>query len=456
MNLSVVILAAGMGKRMKSGIPKVLHETLGKPMLQHVIDAVTPLKPARTVVVVGNGADEVRKRVAASHLTFVVQERLLGTGNALAVAAKELNRGAVLVLNGDGPLITTGTLRKLLTRHRRSGNALSFLSFADDSMAGYGRIIRDPGGRVSAIVEDKHATPSEKRKFTELNGGVYVIESAELGCLDRISRNRDSGEYYLTDIVNIVSGSGKRLDAYRCPPEEIRGVNTREDLYEVTEIMRKRVIAKWMKRGVTFMDPGRTVVHAPVSIGRDTVIYPDTYIEGETAIGRNCIIYPGVRICNSTLGEGVIIKDNTLIEESRIGKGSSVGPFAHLRPMSVIGRDARIGNFVEIKKSTIGHGTKASHLTYLGDAVVGSNVNIGAGTITCNYDGRNKFRTVIESGVFIGSDSQLIAPVTIHRNAYVAAGATITKDVPPGSLAISRAKQQNLKNWAKKKRLKDK
>ncbi|NOZ68552.1 MAG: UDP-N-acetylglucosamine diphosphorylase/glucosamine-1-phosphate N-acetyltransferase [Deferribacteres bacterium] len=452
MNLSVVILAAGLGKRMKSGIPKVLHETLGRPMLQHVIDAVTPLKPEKTVVVIGNGADEVRRRIGAAHITFVVQEKLLGTGNALATAGKELNKGAVLVLNGDGPLITTGTLKKLLTRHRRSGNALSFLSFTDDSMGGYGRVIRDGSGRVSAILEDKHATPSEKKKFTELNGGVYVIETSELGCLQRIRKNSDSGEYYLTDIVSIVSDSGKRLEAYNCSPEEIRGVNTREDLYQVTEIMRKRVIAKWMKRGVTFIDPRRTVVHTPVSIGRDTVIYPDTYIEGKTTIGRNCTIYPGVRICDSTLGEGVIIKDNTLIEESRIGKGSTVGPFAHLRPMSVVGRNAKIGNFVEIKKSTIGHGTKASHLTYLGDAVVGSNVNIGAGTITCNYDGRNKFKTVIESGVFIGSDSQLVAPVTIHKGAYVAAGATITKDVPPGSLAISRAKQQNLENWAKKRR----
>ncbi len=441
---------------MNSCMPKVLHETLGMPMLQHVIDAVTPLKPAKTVIVIGNGADEVRKSVEAEHPVFVIQEKLLGTGNALAIAGKELQKGTVLVLNGDGPLITTGTLKNLLKRHKQSGNTLSFLCFTDDSMTGYGRIVRDGNGRVVAIVEDKHATPSEKRRYTELNGGVYVIETAALGCLDSIRKNSDSGEYYLTDIVNIVSGTGKRLEAYTCSSEEILGVNTREDLYRANEIMKRRVISKWMKRGVTFIDPDRTMVHVPVSIGRDTIIYPDTYLEGNTTIGRSCIIYPGVRICDSTIGEGVIIKDNTLIEESRIGNRSVVGPFAHLRPLSVIGRDAKIGNFVEIKKSVIGHGSKASHLTYLGDAQVGSKVNIGAGTITCNYDGKKKFKTVVESGVFIGSDSQLVAPVTIRKNAYVAAGATITKDVPPHSLAISRTKQENLKNWAKKRQLKDK
>jgi bifunctional UDP-N-acetylglucosamine pyrophosphorylase/glucosamine-1-phosphate N-acetyltransferase len=454
MRLNIVILAAGRGKRMKSDIPKVLHEILGKPMLYYVIDALRPLKPSKTVVVIGNGADAVRESLKDNDVTFVLQKRLLGTGNALSIARKELEEGTVLVLNGDCPLITTSTLKRFLAKHRREGNVLSFLSFIDESMSGYGRVLRNNAKKVIGIVEDKHATPEERRKFKELNGGVYLLETSILNYLGKIKKNRASGEYYLTDIVEIVSRAGKRLDAYLCPPEEIRGVNTRAELSGVSEILRRKIIEKWMSKGVTFVNPDTTVVHATVSIGKDSVIYPNTYLEGKTKIGRDCTIYPGVRLYDTTLGKGVIVKDNTLIEKSKIGDGSVIGPLAHLRPDSVIGCDVKIGNFVEIKKSKIGTGTKASHLSYLGDAEIGNNVNIGAGTITCNYDGENKFKTVIESGVFIGSDSQLIAPVTIGKGAYVAAGATITKDVPSGALAISRIKQKNLERWAEKKRLK--
>ncbi len=447
MKLSVVILAAGLGTRMKSSIPKVLHEALGRPMLQHTIDAVKKLKPEKTVVVIGNGAQMVKDRIKEDGLTFVLQKNLLGTGDALLTAKKELRKGTVLVLNGDCPLITTRTLKKLLSSHKRGRNILSFLSFDDKSMSGYGRVFRDEKGRVTGIVEDKHASPDEKIRFTELNGGVYVMETEILEHLDKIKKNSSSGEYYLTDIVDIVAKSGRNLNAYNCPQEEIRGVNSRRELHEINDILKRRVVMQWMDKGVTFIDPATSNVHASVSIGRDTVIYPNTYLEGKTRIGRDCTIYPGSRVCDSILGDGVIIKDNTLIEESRIRKGASVGPFAHLRPGSDIGSNAKIGNFVEVKKSNIGEGTKASHLSYIGDADVGRNVNIGAGTITCNYDGKNKFRTKIEAGVFIGSDSQLVAPVTIGRDAYVAAGATITKDVPSGGLAISRAKQRNIENW---------
>jgi bifunctional UDP-N-acetylglucosamine pyrophosphorylase/glucosamine-1-phosphate N-acetyltransferase len=456
MSFSIVILAAGRGKRMNSLVPKVLHEALGRPILRYTIDAVKTLKPTKSIVVIGTGAEEVKERISDSRLSFVLQKNLLGTGNALSIAKKELKKGTVLVLNGDCPLVTSKTLKDLLTKHRRSKNVLSFLSFVEDSMSGYGRIIRDDSGRVTGIVEDKHATLSEKRRFRELNGGVYVMKTEVIDYLSRIKKNSSSGEYYLTDIVGIVSESGKRLEAYNCPPEEIRGVNTREDLYEVSTILKRRIISKWMKKGVTFIDPYTSVVHPSVSIGRDTVIYPNTYLEGKTSIGMNCTIYPGARIYDSSLGDRVVIKDNTLIEESKISDGASVGPCAHLRPQSVIGRNAKIGNFVEIKKSNIGDGAKASHLTYLGDAEIGENVNIGAGTITCNYDGKNKSKTVIESGVFIGSDSQLVAPVTIGRDAYVAAGATITKNVPSGALAISRAKQRILENWAGKRKSRDK
>ncbi|MBI5098827.1 MAG: bifunctional UDP-N-acetylglucosamine diphosphorylase/glucosamine-1-phosphate N-acetyltransferase GlmU [Nitrospirae bacterium] len=453
MNLNVVILAAGRGKRMNSLVPKVLHEVSGRPMLQYAVDAVKTLKPQKTVVIIGNGAEAVKKRMKAEdHLSFVIQKKLLGTGDALAIARKELKKGSVLVLNGDCPLITTGTLKMLLNKHKSDQNMLSFLSFVDNSISGYGRIVRNENGSVVRIVEDKHATPIEKKRFNELNGGVYIMETEVLGYLNKIRKNSFSGEYYLTDIVDIVAKAGKKLEAYNGPPEEIRGVNTREELFKISDMLRKRIIAKWMGKGVTFIDPDTSFVHPLVSIGKDTIIYPNTYLEGSSKIGNNCIVYPGTRINNSILGVGVIIKDNTVIEESRIGGGTVIGPFAHLRPHSTIGRNVKIGNFVETKKSSIGDGTKASHLTYLGDAVVGRNVNIGAGTITCNYDGENKFNTIIESDVFIGSDSQLVAPVKIGKGAYVAAGATITKNVPAGSLAISRTKQQNLKGWAERKR----
>jgi len=453
MKLSVVILAAGKGKRMKSAHPKVLHEVLGKPMLQYVIDAVTPLKPQKIVVVIGNGADMVKKQISAEgRLSFIMQKELLGTGDALETARKELKKGVVLVLNGDCPLITTKTLKMLIENHKQEKNVVSFLSFIDDAMKGYGRVFRDEKGKVREIVEDKHATYEEKKNYKELNGGVYILQAEALGYLDGIKKNRDSGEYYLTDIIGIISREGKRLNAYLCPAEDIRGVNNRSELYEISDILRMRKIAKLMDNGVTFIDPKTSYVHSSVSIGKDTVIYPNTYLEGDTKIGDNCVIFPGSRIYMSLLGRGIIIKDNTIVEESKIGNESTIGPFAHLRPGTIIGRNVKIGNFVETKKSNIGNGTKASHLSYLGDAVIGKDVNIGAGTITCNYDGINKFQTTIESDVFIGSDSQLVAPVKIGKGSFIAAGATVTKDVPAGSLAISRVKQQNLENWAKRKK----
>jgi len=452
MNLSVVILAAGRGKRMNSRKPKVLHEILGRPMLRYTIDAVKPLKPQKLIVVIGNSTEAVRNKIDDKDVSFVIQKELLGTGDALAAAQKLLkgSDGAALVLNGDCPLMTTKTLSHLLKNHKRSKNALSFLSFIDNSLSGYGRIMRDKG-KVIGIVEDKHATKEEKGS-NELNGGVYVLESEVMKHLKKISRNASSGEYYLTDIVNIVSNAGGRLNAYNCLPEEIRGVNSRDDLYVVSKILNRRNISKLMEKGVTFVNPETSVVHSSVSIGRDSIIHPNTYLEGKTSIGEDCVIYPGTRIFNSAIGNRVTVKDSSLIEESKVGNGAVIGPFAHIRPKSEIGRDVKIGNFVEIKSARIGERTKASHLTYLGDSEVGRDVNIGAGTITCNYDGEKKHKTVIESGVFIGSDSQLIAPVTIGRGAYVAAGSTVTQDVPSGALSISREKQRNLKGWAKRKK----
>ncbi|MEK7309181.1 MAG: bifunctional UDP-N-acetylglucosamine diphosphorylase/glucosamine-1-phosphate N-acetyltransferase GlmU, partial [Nitrospirota bacterium] len=448
-SLSVVIPAAGKGKRMHSLRPKVLHEVLGKPIIQYVIEAVKGLKPKKVVVVIGGAADEVKKQINNKSVLFVKQRKLLGTGNAVAEAKtvlKDSKKSTILVLNGDSPLITSKTLKDFLKKHRSNKNDLSFLSFIDNS-SGYGRVLRNSKKSVIGIVEDRHATASEKKNIKELNGGVYAIEPEVMDYLNKLKKHVSSGEYYITDIVGIASERGKKIDAYVCPSEEVRGINTRTELCQSLEILNRKTISGFMQRGVTFIDPSASTVHPSVSIGMDTIIYPNTYLEGNTSIGRDCVIYPGSRICNSTIGNSVSVKDSTLIENSIVMNGSIIGPFAHLRLNSCIGRNVKIGNFVEIKKSVIGDGTKASHLSYIGDAIVGKNVNIGAGTITCNYDGKRKYITRIGSDVFIGSDSQIIAPVKIGRGAYVAAGTTVTKDVPAGALAVSRVKQENIKDW---------
>ncbi len=455
MNLYAVILAAGQGKRMRSLKPKVLHEVLGKPMIQYVIESVKRLKPKKLVIVVGKGAEEVKSQIKDKSVFFVRQRKLLGTGNALAEAkraSKDMKNSTILVLNGDSPLITSKTLKEFLIKHKRNKNGLSFLSFNDDA-SGYGRVLRNRQGSVTGIVEDRHATASEKRNIKELNGGIYAMEFKITNYLSKLEKHGSSGEYYVTDLVSIASKNGKKVEAYNCPSKEVRGINTRAELHQAIESLNRKNISGWMQRGITFIDPSTSIVHSSVSIGKDTVIYPNTYLEGNTSIGKNCIIYPGARICDSIVENGVSIKDNTLIENSKVRSGSIIGPFAHLRPHSIVGRNVRIGNFVEIKKSNIGDGTKASHLTYLGDAVIGKNVNIGAGTITCNYDGKRKHTTEINSGVFVGSNSQFIAPVKIGRDAYVAAGATVTRDVPERALAISRPRQKNIKDWTKKKQL---
>jgi bifunctional UDP-N-acetylglucosamine pyrophosphorylase/glucosamine-1-phosphate N-acetyltransferase len=453
MNFSAVILGAGRGKRMRSQIPKVLHEVSGKPIIQYTIEAVEALKPEKLVIVVGNRAEEVMERLKGEPAIFAIQNRLLGTGNALLKAQGSLKKsgsGTILVLNGDSPLITSKTLRSFLKNHRKSKNDLSLLSFEDDSQTGYGRILRNRQGTVTGIIEDKHASVHQKNEFRELNSGVYAIETRILDNLNKLKKHKSSGEYYLTDIVGITHKQRGKIEAYLCPSEELRGINTRSELHRVSEIMNNRNISKWLSRGVTFIDPSSTIIHSAVSIRQDTILYPNTCLEGNTSIGKNCIVYPGVRIRDSIIGTGVLLKDCSLIENGRIRDFSTIGPYAHIRPSSIIGRKVKIGNFVEIKKSNIGDETKISHLSYIGDAIVGKCVNIGAGTITCNYDGEKKSVTRIGTGAFVGTDCQLIAPLKIGKRAYVAAGSTITKDIPDGALAMSRAGQENLKNWIKK------
>ena len=457
MKLAGVVLAAGVGKRMNSSLPKVIHRIQGVPMIQYVVDTLHDLGAEVISIVVGKHGGDIRKSLRdPDALSFVYQKEPKGTAHALLQAASVLSgfRGTVIVLNGDTPLVTRKTLRKFLLLHKTKKNKISILSFISLTPASYGRIIRDEAGTVTGIVEERDATPSQKM-IREVNSGVYAYEPDVLVLLKQIKLNKAKGEHYLTDIVAVARKGGIKMDAFCIGvEEELMGVNTQPELEKARKLMKDRILRKWREKGVIFLDEDFAFLSPHVTIGENTVIYPNVCLEGMTRIGRNCMICPNVRIMDSVVGDGAIIKDSTLIEGSVIRKGATVGPFAHIRPGSRVGEGARIGNFVELKKAVIGAGTKASHLSYLGDAKIGKDVNIGAGTITCNYDGYRKNVTTIGDHVFIGSDSQLIAPVAIGRGAYVGAGATITKDVPPKALALSRVEQKNIEGWADRRKLK--
>jgi len=453
--LICVVLAAGLGTRMKSTRTKVLHEIYGRPMLRYVLDAVSGLAPAKTVVVTGGNGPEIEASLGATDNTvFAVQKKQNGTADALLAASGHLKgfKGTVLVLNGDSPLITPETLKKFLRNHWKNSNALSFVSFEASEPGAYGRVVRDAKGKPARIVEKLDVTAAEKR-ISEVNSGVYAFEPPALAFLSKIKKNKKKGEYYLTDLVELTASSGLSMNAYRLGDEnEFHGINTRAELARAGELIRQRVVENWLSKGVSFVDTSSVHIEPSVTIGQDTVIYPNTYLEGSTKIGKGCMVYPNARIVDSTLKDGAVVKDSSLVEESEIGTDASVGPFAHLRPGSKIGKSAKIGNFVEVKASNIGAGTKAMHLTYIGDAEVGSKVNIGAGTITCNYDGAKKHKTKIGDGAFIGSDTQLVAPVEVGKESYIGAGTTVTKFVPPGHLATSRTRQKNIEVTPRKKK----
>ncbi|MEW6213959.1 MAG: bifunctional UDP-N-acetylglucosamine diphosphorylase/glucosamine-1-phosphate N-acetyltransferase GlmU [Nitrospirota bacterium] len=486
--LAVVVLSAGLGKRMNSSLPKVLHKLHGNTMLQHVLKTLHELKPQKIIVVVGKHLKEIREsiiqtnppippltplypplvrgelkggkegllRTQNSELIFAQQKEAKGTGDALLKAKPALRefKGTVIVVNGDTPLIGRKTLMKFLTLHRKKKNVISILSFIAKYPGSYGRIIRDEVGDVVSVVEDRDATDFQK-KIKEVNSGVYAIEPDAFPLLKEIRLNESKGEYYLTDIIGIARDKGIMVSAYCIGSEdELMGINTQEELERARQLMKGQIIKKWVERGVSFVDTTSVFISSDVEIGKGTTIYPNVHLEGNTRVGRGCTIYPNVRIQNSIIGDRAIIKDSTLIEESIVKGGASVGPFAHIRPGSEIGTGAKIGNFVEVKKSVIGPDSKASHLSYLGDAKIGKDVNIGAGTITCNYDGYKKNITVIKDNVFIGSDSQLVAPVKIGKGAYIGAGSTITKDVPSMALALSRVEQRHIEGWALKRQSK--
>ncbi len=454
MKPTVVILAAGLGTRMKSNLAKALHPLVGRPLIEHVLNAAAGLDPAKIVLILGHQADAVRKSAEQYHAEVVLQREQLGTGHAVRQAGEAIaaSSGPIIILCGDTPLITAGTLKAVVELHKKSRAAVTLLTTMMEDPSGYGRVVRNKS-RVKSVVEEQDASPAQK-KIQEVNTGIYCFEKRFLlSSLDKLGKNNAQGEYYLPDIVTIAGKKGIGVSALLCnDADEVMGVNTRYDLSRAERILRARINRRWMQDGVTMLDPDSAVIGSEVSLGRDITLYPNVVLEGKTRIGDASVVYQGSRIVDSVIGQGVAVKDCSVIEESRIADGASIGPFSHLRPGATIGERARIGNFVEVKKSSIGEGSKANHLSYIGDTTVGRNVNIGAGVITCNYDGFEKHRTVIEDDVFIGSDAQLVAPVTIGRGAVIAAGATITRDVPADALAISRAPQDVREGYASRRK----
>jgi bifunctional UDP-N-acetylglucosamine pyrophosphorylase/glucosamine-1-phosphate N-acetyltransferase len=450
----VVILAAGQGTRMKSQLPKVLHRIAGRAMIEHVLRTARSLSPATITVIVGHRADVVRERLGGRELEFALQEPQLGTAHALQQAEPVLTgkTGTVILLSGDVPLLTAATLERLLATHRGAGAAATVVTATLDRPYGYGRIVRTDG-RIARIVEERDASPTE-RQIKEINGGIYAFDLAPLfDALRGIASQNAQGEFYLTDLVAIYRRRKLPVETLMVDnPQEIRGINSRTELAEVSRLVRQKKNEELMAAGVTLIDPATTYIDPDVEVGPDTVIHPGVVLEGQTRIGAACEIQAHVRIADSEIGNRVNVNNFCLIVGARVADGASVGPFAHLRPDTVVNEGAKIGNFVELKKTSLGAGSKVNHLSYLGDATVGAHVNVGAGTITCNYDGEKKHQTVIEDGAFIGSDTQLIAPVRVGKGAYVGAGSSITEDVPAGSLGIARGRQINVEGWVERKK----
>jgi bifunctional UDP-N-acetylglucosamine pyrophosphorylase / glucosamine-1-phosphate N-acetyltransferase len=455
-DIHIVILAAGQGTRMKSRFPKVLHPVAGRPMVEHVLRTADSISPATETLIVGHGAPMVHERLGSRRkgLQFALQEPQLGTAHALQQAETVLagRTGTLVLLSGDVPLLTASTLRKLVETHRNAAAAATVVTAIVDRPYGYGRIVRSKG-RIARIVEERDAS-ADVRQIREINGGIYAFDLASLWeALRGIASQNAQGEYYLTDLIAIYRRRKLPVETLIVEnAQEIRGVNSRSELAEVSRIVRQTKNEELMAAGVTLVDPATTYIDTDVEIGADTVIHPGVVIEGHTKIGSACEIQGSVRICDSEIADRVTVHNFCLIIGARVAEGASIGPFAHLRPETVVGEGAKVGNFVELKKTTMGAGSKANHLAYLGDATIGAKVNVGAGTITCNYDGVNKNATIIEDGAFIGSDTQLIAPVRIGKGAYVGAGSSITEDVPAGALGIARGRQSNVEGWVERKK----
>lgn len=475
--LGVVVMAAGRGTRMRSEQAKVLHQIVGRPMIRYALDVARAVAGHSVAVVVGHQAAQVRAVLesalagqsggAAVHIVEQVQQ--LGTGHAVLQTRSVFAPGkanaptAYLILNGDTPLLQESTLRALLQTHRAAGATVTLLTAILDNPGGYGRVVRrtvkGPSGAVHAsadvvkIVEDRDASPDE-RTIREINVGTYVVDGSFLfAALDKVQPHNAQGEYYLTDIVDMAVTQGHRVAALPLTnPDEGLGVNTRWQLAEAEQVIRREIRRRWMEAGVTMIDPASTWIDAEAVIGKDTILHPNVTLEGKTVIGEGCEVRSFTRLTNCAVGSHVTILDHCVCADSQIDEQATIGPFVHLRPGVRVRKKAKVGNFVEMKKTDLGEGAKANHLSYLGDATIGKGVNIGAGTITCNYDGAHKFQTIVGDHVFLGSDTQLIAPVTIGAGAVIAAGTTVTQDVPADALAIARVAQVNRAGWAARRR----
>jgi bifunctional UDP-N-acetylglucosamine pyrophosphorylase/glucosamine-1-phosphate N-acetyltransferase len=456
---AVIVLAAGAGTRMRSRLPKVLHQVAGKPMVWHALQSAAGLRPDQLVAVLGHGRDEVSRFIVESAdlppVVVAIQDRQLGTGHACACALDAVGAlsGTVLVTYGDAPLLRTSTLEALALEHTANGNAVTILTAVLSDPTGYGRIIRGDGGDVVGIVEQKDADDGQ-RAITEVNSGVYAFDGAVLAdALGRLTDDNAAGERYLTDVIGIARGDGRRVGSVvAADAVETEGVNDRVQLAEIARVLNARLVRKAQLAGVTVHDPATTWIHADVTIGPDTEILPGTQLQAGTTIGSGCSIGPDTTLIACEVLDGASVV-RSHCHGATIGEHASVGPFSYLRPGAVLMAGSKAGAFVEIKKSTVGVGSKVPHLSYIGDATIGAGVNIGAGTITANYDGDHKFATTIGDHAFVGSDSTLVAPVTIHAGAYVAAGSTITDDLGPGDLGIARGRQHAVPEWVLRRRL---
>lgn len=451
--LVAVILAAGKGTRMRSKLPKVLHKVGGKSMLQHVIDAATVAGCDDKVVIIGHEAELVEKMVAGQGKTALQAEQL-GTGHAVMQAKEALAgfTGTAMILCGDTPLLDGEELKKFYEAHKASGAAATVLTAVMDNPFGYGRIVRDANGNVQGIVEQKDAT-EEQKLIKEINTGIYCLECPLMfDVLATLTCNNAQGEYYLTDVLEKLNAAGKKVGGVITEDSDmVMGINSRKQMAVAEAVMRERILDKLMDSGVTIMDPASTFIEASVKIGRDTIIYPYTWLEGSTVIGEDCEIGPNCRFTDVEIGNGCNLHF-VYGHECKVMNNVTVGPYVHLRPNTVISDNVKIGNFVEVKNSNIGVGSKLPHLTYIGDTDMGGGVNMGCGCVTCNYDGKKKYRTVIGDNSFVGCNTNLVAPVTVEANTYIGAGSTITKDVPENALGIARAKQRNIEGWAETNR----